>query len=118
MSFAFLVQFLGISNIPFQFNIQPVNKTTSVGKPVLLECLATRKYMEYTWKHNDKDIKLNHHFSLVGGRSLNITNSSLTDMGKYTCVVRDKITNKLISADAYLSVQGISNCQSAIKAVI
>lgn len=101
----FIQQVSDVSHIPFQFSIPPLNRTTLVGKTVLLECLVARKNMEYTWKHNDKDIKLHHHFSLVGGRSLRITNPSLSDMGKYTCIARDKTSNEIKSASAYLLVQ-------------
>lgn len=90
-----------------KFNIVPVNKTVVLGNVVMFECLASRtRNVEYFWKHNTNDIKLNHRYSLVNGRSLRIMNTVLKDNGKYTCVVRDKISGKEISTSSYLLVQG------------
>lgn len=91
---------------PLKFNIVPVNKTVVLGNVVMFECLASRtRNVEYFWKHNTNDIKLNHRYSLVNGRSLRIMNTVLKDNGKYTCVVRDKISGKEISTSSYLLVQ-------------
>lgn len=74
---------------------------------VLFECLASRtRNIEYFWKHNNEDIKINHIYSLVGGRSLRIMKTVLKDNGKYTCVARDKTSGEEISASSYLNVQG------------
>ena len=97
---------LGLSSIPLQFSIQPQNKTTLAGNKTLLECLTARKNVDYTWKHNNKDIKFDHRIFKVAGRSLRISNTSLADIGKYTCVVKDKNNHGLISTSSYLLVRG------------
>jgi hypothetical protein len=84
-----------------------VNKTVVLNKMVMFECLSSRtRNVEYHWKHNNEDIKLNHRYSLVNGRSLRVMDTVSKDNGKYTCVARDKISGEEISVSSYLLVQG------------
>ena len=113
----FIHSLLDAWNFPLKFKIVPVNNTVVHDEMVMFECLASRtRNVEYVWKHNNKEIKINHPYSLVNGRSLRIMKTVLKDNGKYTCVARDKTNDKEISASSYLHIQGkISHLNSVIK---
>ena len=113
----FIHSLLDAWNFHLKFKIVPVNNTVVHDEMVMFECLASRtRNVEYVWKHNNKEIKINHPYSLVNGRSLRIMKTVLKDNGKYTCVARDKTNEEEISASSYLHIQGkISPLNGVIK---